>query len=71
MQNEPQYIELVGGPFCGAIIEATLDDLNVGGTINTPCSKQEKTTTWNHLDAVYIIQSDSKALMLGYTDTEF
>lgn len=71
MHNETKYIELVGGPFCGAIINATLDDMTVGGTINTPCSKQEKTNTWNHLDAVYQIESDGTATLIGYTITEF
>lgn len=71
MDSEEVCIELIGGPFCGGIIDATLDDLKVGGTINTPCSSQEGTSEWNHLDAVYQIQKDSKATLLGYTETEF
>lgn len=71
MDNEQICIELVGGPFCGGIIDATLEDLKVGGTINTPCSSQENTNKWNHLDAVYQIQNDSTATLVGYTETEF
>jgi len=73
MDKKKDYIELVGGPFCGASIKATTDDLEPGGTINTPCSSQQnkKNNSWDHLDAVYVVKEDGKALMLEYAPTEF
>jgi hypothetical protein len=72
-KSKDDYIELVGGPFCGALIKATLNDLEPGGTVNTPCSSQKnkKNDAWDHLDAVYLIHKDGTATLIKYVPTEF
>ncbi|MGB2185076.1 MAG: hypothetical protein ACPH5P_00205 [Akkermansiaceae bacterium] len=60
----PKDIQLIGGPFCGASIHATIQDLTPGEAIATDCSDvPEKTNNdWDHLEAVYLITPESKGL---------
>jgi hypothetical protein len=80
--NRPKsYIELIGGPFCGGIIEDPPGGYEMNSTIHAACNAQENTNAWDHLDAVYrirnIIINPNKeperveAFMETYVETEF
>ena len=71
-QNDQlELLELVGGPFCGAVLDIPVCMLEPGICINTPCIRENSPRQVWHLSAVYLVDEDRKGLFKEYVPSEF
>ena len=76
MREEPpsaqtDHLELDGGPFCGAVLRGSTGCFEPGNAICTPCFRNNSQRQVWHLDAVYLIIDDHKALFHKYVPSKF
>ena len=76
MREEPSsaqtdHLALVGGPFCGIILDAPIGMFEPGSVFATPCIWENSPRQVWHLDAAYVIGDDHKALFHKYVPSKF